>query len=138
MAKLKRGAPAAKTVIINDADEYLLLTRDNHPTFGYDPDLPGGAVDPGETPLEGATREVLEEVGFEVSADELEHLYTGDEYSYHHTIYHLYKLVVEGRPEVSLSWEHSEYKWVSREEFLEAAKSANDTYMNMVYAVLTR
>jgi hypothetical protein len=36
-----------------------------------------------------------------------------------------------------LSWEHSAYEWIPKEEFLEKAKNANDTYMHMVYEVLS-
>jgi hypothetical protein len=41
------------------------------------------------------------------------------------------------RPELTLSWEHSAYEWIPKEEFLEKAKNANDTYMHMVYEVLS-
>jgi hypothetical protein len=37
------------------------------------------------------------------------------------------------QPEATVSWEHSSYNWLDRDEFLETIKSAKDTYMRMVY-----
>lgn len=35
----------AKLVIIDDRGKYLLMQRSSHPTFGDDPDLPGGTLE---------------------------------------------------------------------------------------------
>ncbi|MDO5065783.1 MAG: NUDIX hydrolase [Propionibacteriaceae bacterium] len=47
-------------VVLRDPAERVLLTE---PTYKQDWELPGGVVDPGESPRLGAMREVLEEVG---------------------------------------------------------------------------
>ena len=39
----------AKLVIVDKDEKYLLMYRSNHPTFGNDPDLPGGTVEEGES-----------------------------------------------------------------------------------------
>jgi 8-oxo-dGTP diphosphatase len=60
-------------VLLVDPRGWLLLQeRDEHPVI--DPDkwgLPGGHVEPGETYAHAARRELAEETGIEVAADEL-------------------------------------------------------------------
>lgn len=53
----------AKLVIADSDDKYLLMYRSDHPTFGIDPDLPGGTMVDDEDALETMTREVKEEAG---------------------------------------------------------------------------
>jgi len=54
------------TVIYTDA-EVLMIKRKNPPFAGHWA-LPGGFIDPGETPKQAAIRELVEETGLEVSA----------------------------------------------------------------------
>lgn len=126
----------AKLVIIDDNDQYLLMCRSNHPAFGYDPDLPGGTIEDGESSLEALLREVQEEIGLTISHDKATEIYSGTDYSTHSTHYSLFITKLEKRPEVILSWEHVSYAWLDRTSFLQASKEANDTYMHMVYDVL--
>jgi len=51
-------------VFTNDRSEVLLVKRRDIPVWV----LPGGGLDPNETPEEGACREVLEETGYRVAA----------------------------------------------------------------------
>ena len=51
-------------VSIRRGGKFLVVTNRKHPE-GYT--CPGGKVDPGETPAEGAIRELEEEVGLKVS-----------------------------------------------------------------------
>ena len=39
---------AAKVVLVDQDDNYLMLYRNQHPTLGNDPDIPGGTVEDGE------------------------------------------------------------------------------------------
>lgn len=126
----------AKLVIIDDTDHYLLMYRSNHPRFGNDPDLPGGTLEDGEYPLLTMIREVQEEAGIEINATDVHEVYAGDDYSTHGTHYSLFTIKLDYRPTVSMSWEHSSYAWLSRQEFLDKAEHANDTYMRMVYETL--
>lgn len=126
----------AKLVLIDNNDKYLLMYRSAHPRFGNDPDLPGGTLEDGEQPLDTMVREVYEEAGIVVNKNTAKKLYEGTDYSLHLTHYSLYVAKVDTRPEVTMSWEHSSYDWLDREEFLEKAKHAKDTYMRMVYEVL--
>jgi mutator protein MutT len=126
----------AKLVILNNKGEYLLMRRSDHPTFGYDPDLPGGTLEEGESPLETMIREVFEEVGIVIDQMSVREVYAGTGYSMHGTHYSLYTAQLSHTPEIVMSWEHSSYEWLDREGFLEKARGANDTFMHMVHDTL--
>ena len=128
----------AKVLIIDEQDRYLMMWRSDHPHFGTDADLPGGTIEDDETPLLAAVREVEEEAGILISESNLELLYDGTEYSTHGEEIFLYLMRSSKRPLVRLSWEHSSYQWIPREEFLEAAENAKDNYMHMVYEVVSQ
>jgi ADP-ribose pyrophosphatase YjhB (NUDIX family) len=63
---LRRGADA---LVQNDAGEVLLVRRADDGCWA----MPGGWVDPGETPAQAAVREVAEETGMTVSEPRLLH-----------------------------------------------------------------
>lgn len=54
--------PAARTVIIDDHNLIALISVRNDEYFK----IPGGGIETGETPLQAATREALEESGCEI------------------------------------------------------------------------
>lgn len=127
----------AKVLLIDNDNQYLLLTRNAHPYLHDDPDLPGGIVEKGETTLLAVVREAEEELGVLLPADSLELLYEGSKYSLHNTRKSLYIAHVNPRPKAVISWEHKSYTWLPREEFLAQVKTAKDTYMHMVYDVVS-
>lgn len=127
---------AAKLLITDPDEKYLLMYRSDHPIFGSDPDLPGGTVEDDESFLDATVREVMEEAGITVDPNNLTELYSGVGYSRHGTHYVLYAVAYQERPEISMSWEHSSYEWLDRDEFVRRAKAANDSYMHMVGDVI--
>lgn len=128
----------AKVLLIDDQDQYLLMTRSNHPRFGQDADLPGGTVEPGESVFHAALREVFEETGILLDQNTVREVCTTDTYSAHKTVYSLFIAKLPVRPVIRLSWEHADHTWLDRAIFLEIAKSSKDTYMHMVADVIGR
>lgn len=128
----------AKLIIIDHDNKHLLMYRSDHPTFGQDPDLPGGTIEEDESSIEAMIREVHEEAGIVLDEQTVTELYSGTDYSRHGTHYSLFIATTPLRPEVVMSWEHSAYEWLDREDFLLRAKNAKDTYMHMVHEVLAQ
>jgi len=69
-AQEKQPVVCAGAVIRDDAGRLLLIQRGREPGFGRW-SLPGGRVEPGETPAAAAAREVEEETGLVVAVGEL-------------------------------------------------------------------
>lgn len=104
--------------------------------------VPGGKLEVGERPAQGAKRELLEETGIDIKAESSFHplgeLYMRKpEIDY---IYHLFGINLDNAPTVCLSSEHCSYQWVSRSEaeslpLMKGAKLALDTYFQRSEAV---
>ena len=113
MSKLKL---IAKTYMLNNG-KILALKRsatDAHRPLTWD--IPGGAVDYGESPLEGAKREAVEEVGATLTNLELLDV-VSEVYPEKQVITVLYKAEVSDTT-IKLSPEHDEHSWLPREEFI--------------------
>lgn len=82
--------PDWSCVVALTADDHLLLVEQyRHGVERFSLELPAGAVDEGETPLEAARRELLEETGYE--ADDWMHLGScAPEPSKHTNFAHIY------------------------------------------------
>lgn len=114
----------AKILIANDKDEILVLTLGKYlkyPEKSYRPDLPGGIVDSGESEQLAVIREVQEECGIDLDASKVNLAYTETAY-YEKENKSVTKLLyvahLNNTPSITLSWEHSAYKWVSIDELL--------------------
>ena len=82
--------------------------------------MPGGIVDPGETPAEAVVRETLEETGINIAPEDAQLVQTKtfyDERESKNITKYLFEIHINYTPDVTLSWEHSEYRWISRQEF---------------------
>src|SRR6266568_131800 len=99
----------AKLVIIDQDGQHLLMYRNSHPTYGNDPDLPGGTLEKDESPLAAMAREVQEEAGITVDQEQVDEVYSGTSYSEHGANYLLFVAKLHSRPEIVLSWEHASY-----------------------------
>ena len=113
-------------VIINNQGKILILRRSSDEYYAGLWDFPGGTVEKGETLQQAAAREVKEECGLEIK---LEKNYF---YIYHYqdrdlNIYDFKADFVSG--EVVLSEEHTEFKWISKDEYktLEYTPSVGST-----------
>ncbi len=113
-----RFGAAGLLVRHTDADgtvAYFLARRSEHCHRGGTWAIPGGALDGGEEPLEGALREFREEIGVALDRFELDVVYEDDHGGWSYTTY---ILDVDERfePPGPLSWETSEVRWVTPDE----------------------
>jgi ADP-ribose pyrophosphatase YjhB (NUDIX family) len=91
---------------VRAADGAILLARSSYRrTWG----LPGGFLNPGEDPLDGGLRELLEETDANLTTPELVVRWDRT-----HHVDHLIAGVVGNTPRAA-SWEISEIKWVAPE-----------------------
>ena len=105
MNEAKDSENVSKAVIIKE-DGALLLLRSTGQKFPGRWDLPGGHIHMGENPKDGLIREVKEETGITLS-EPIEKLYEEDNIIF-------YKAHMPDK-EVSLSHEHSEHKFVTKD-----------------------
>lgn len=117
--------------------QVLLLQNGVHKKEGNAWGVPAGKIEAGETPLQGARRELFEEAGIEISHDcalnSLGQLYIRKPFVEY--VYHGFGLKLADFPTVIISDEHQNYKWVTKKEALklnlmDAAESALDFYFN--------
>lgn len=102
-------------LIINQTNQYLVLKR--HESDQNDPnlwDLPGGSINPNESPTDALIREIKEETNLRVDRINLLGAYTCDENSLQLcAISHL----ING--ELQLSNEHSNYKYLTFDDLID-------------------
>ncbi|HCI79534.1 MAG TPA: hypothetical protein DHW02_07580 [Ktedonobacter sp.] len=79
--------PVADAAVIDDAGKILLIRRADNGLWA----MPGGALDVGETPAEGAIREVLEETGYTCEPVALVGVYDS-RFCGTPSLYHLYQM----------------------------------------------
>jgi 8-oxo-dGTP diphosphatase len=109
----------AKALLLDAADNVLLIHRSStHPTLAHHPDLPGGIVEADEEPRGALLREIKEEVGLDVTLDQLQLAYTGTEdWEGDSRIRMLYVVRLrELQPAVVISWEHEDAAWIPLSE----------------------
>ncbi len=105
---LEEQETIAKGVLIRDA-RVLILRRANKFVKKNSPwewDLPGGHIEPSETPGEALSREAMEEVSLALGA--LTEVHTGSRTAF------FYCTDWEG--DIKLSHEHQDYKWINPED----------------------
>jgi 8-oxo-dGTP pyrophosphatase MutT (NUDIX family) len=115
-----------KTLVINSEGKLLLLRRSETDTRRpLQWDLPGGMMDDGESLEHGAVREVKEESGIEITDQpsvvfSKAEVASWDDQNGHHgrNVIRIYFVAHVGSPEITLSYEHDNYEWVSFEEAL--------------------
>lgn len=124
----------AKILLYNPDGAALVLRRSKtHPHFAYEPDLPGGIVERGESYEQGVIREVQEEAGIEITPGQLVLIAARENYGF--VSKHLYAAHLASRPAVTLSWEHDQYEWVKPSTLREHLEST-DSYMSFVLEAL--
>jgi 8-oxo-dGTP pyrophosphatase MutT (NUDIX family) len=112
----------AKTLIVNSANEVLVLRR--HDNDDYRPgqwDLPGGQVDASEDPQDGAIREAQEETGLTLTNLRIVHVASRihDDRQIVKTVF----MTTAYDGILKLSFEHSEARWIPIAELNRVALS---------------
>lgn len=105
------------TVILDDDGNALILHRAPHEVHGGQWDVPGGQLELGEDPEDGARRELREEAGITVGPLRLLH-YTSNVDPERDTqfVRMIFVAVVHERNVTLNPDEHTEYRWVNPRE----------------------
>jgi len=112
-------------LVFNEKNEVLVLTASEwkaRPDRSLKPDLPGGAVESGETEIDTIKRELFEEAGIEIDLDQFQLAYTKTAFVEPKGVSvnrFLYFVFMKFTPEVTISWEHAAYDWVPLETLAE-------------------
>jgi mutator protein MutT len=106
-----------KILVLNQNNEALILWRSQLSPMPGRADFPGGGLDFGEHPDDGAKRELEEEVGLVADSVQLLNIYN----SVHHQQFLLRfgYLTRINQPQVTLSWEHDRFAWLPINQALE-------------------
>ena len=108
----------SKALVVDADNNVLLLRRSNtHPNFPNHVDFPGGEVEEGEQYIAAVQREILEEIGATVNAENIEQIYSkqlADDLL--HVVF-MAKLSDNDKP-LKLSWEHSSCEWLPMADFI--------------------
>jgi|SRR5665647_972104 len=105
----------AKCFILNSSGKILALKRAN--TVSIRPgewDLPGGMIDYRENPNEAIVREIIEETG--ITTNSCKVVFVSTEQSPAYILTFFYVTHVENET-VQISAEHTDYRWISVDEF---------------------
>tara|TARA_Y100001963_G_C6452505_1_gene296491 strand:- start:59 stop:481 length:423 start_codon:yes stop_codon:yes gene_type:complete len=122
----------SKLIIFNN-NRVLLLKRSNKFVTDESPwtwDLPGGHIEEGETSQDAVKRETKEETQLRITSL----FYVGSDSNVGKLTYFYGTVRLnEGvAPEINLSDEHEEYKWVGRQEMIDYRDNIGVMYYQMV------
>ena len=116
------------TYLVTSTGNILVTQRSKNKTYPLKWEVSGGSILAGESPQDGARREVKEETGIQLSVKDLEPLYSFAEPS-KHVIYHSFIGSVKGEPDVTLqAGETMDYMYLGFEEFLDLVESDRFVY----------
>lgn len=114
----------------------LLLHRLPHKSQGNKWGVPAGKVDANEAAIVALIREVFEETGLQISADNVQFLQSVyAKHPEHAFTYHMYRTKLSTQPAITLSKsEHQNFRWVYPHEALQMPLVDDlDTCITMFY-----
>ncbi len=120
-------------LLLFDADRNVLLLQrsETHPHAALEYDLPGGEVDASDLSAEAAiVREVLEETGLVILPKDLSLVYAETLVENNESRVRLAFIARynEKKPDVTISWEHRAFEWVTVDEAF--AKFTSDEFLH--------
>ena len=111
--------PSVNVVVVNDADEILMIRRTDNDNWA----VPGGAIDLGESVAQAAVRETREESGIECEITGIVGIYSDPKhvllYTSNGEVRQEFSIVLTAQPlsgQPTPSSESSEVRWVSASE----------------------
>lgn len=119
----------ASVVLVENVDGNLLLLKRNIKSKQQGWCLPGGGIDKGESALKAAVRELYEETGIKVKKKDLVHI--GVALSVRGFYVSIYYIKLDKEVKVTISDEHSKYKWTSDFDSFELAGNTGQ-YIKMI------
>ncbi len=127
---------AAKAFIVRDGKLFMMRRRANDPHKPGALDIPGGRLEPGESPFDGLKREVQEEISCEVEIIipiGVNH-FTRDDGQQITLIMFMCHLLDDG---IKLSEEHQQFEWVDlvkeRERIPAFFHQTIDNYLKFIH-----
>ena len=133
---------AAKALIPRRSDEVLLVRRAALPgssnPMKYNP--PGGAIEPGETLVEGLKREVLEETALEVSVEGILGVreWEAPRHKAHYVTFYFVCKLIGPSSSISLNGENCEYIWANSKAITDLALMESSRGIVEEFLVLPR
>lgn len=107
---------AVKLLVHSRVGEFLVLYRSHtHPIWPHWPDLPGGAVESGETDIQALDREIREEMDVMLPTEDAIQIGYDAEYEPGDglitRVLYMLKIEQDNLP-IKLSWEHEHFAWL--------------------------
>jgi 8-oxo-dGTP pyrophosphatase MutT (NUDIX family) len=144
-SQIKSIPQVGKALVYNADGKILTLYRSKtHPHLAHYVDFPGGEVEGDEDAAVAIAREIKEETGVTVQATQVNIVHGGvskNSDGKGETRYHLGKAVLADTPELTLSWEHERYEWLSTHDLLKQMATqtdATDTFWDYVVEYLNK
>ncbi len=123
---MKTKGRVSKVVILNN-NHVLLMQK--HGSLKWE--LPGGHVEPKESMIEGARREIKEETGIVIDTSKLRKIQASiDKNNKYKNCWYIYTEPVKQK--IRLSDEHVNYKWVSKSKLDNYELSQNTNHLAIV------
>ncbi|MBV8070203.1 MAG: NUDIX hydrolase [Acidobacteriaceae bacterium] len=110
-----RHPGSAVMMAVDDAERILLVKQYRLPAEAYLWELPAGRLDPGESPIEAAKRELQEETGYQAKRwDELASFWASPGYVSERMTVFLAQELTAGKPQ-AMEDERIEVRWFDRQ-----------------------
>lgn len=107
---------ATKAVIVKDSKILIIKRSGEEDVYADEWDLPGGKLNFGEEPIKGLEREVFEETGIKIEVIKPIDVWTFFKNNGNTQVIGITFLTKPKTDKITLSEEHTGYKWVSLDE----------------------